>query len=127
MLHAATFGALSLVGATVGEMAAAEGLVLQCGDYSYDLTRSTFAVDGRDYGTTIEGYDEGTGRFTLRLSPADGLPVERAQLQAVMVSDIFCMRLDKLPVAVSAGLAEKDSWLFQGGCTGDQVRMAEKC
>ena len=127
MALAATFGTFSLAGSFAGGTTAAEELMQRCGDYSYDMTRSTFVVGENEFRSTVEDYNPVTGKFSLRLSPSDGLPVKRAELQAAMVSDLFCMRLDKLPVAVSAGRAADESWLFEGGCQGHEVRMAEKC
>lgn len=123
----ATSVTVCLSGLIAGGSSFAGSLMQDCGTYSIDFSKWTFSDAGRDYVMTAENYDSEVKRFTLRVAPVGDLTEERARLQAALNADLICMRLDSLPIEVTAGRQENDSWLFSAGCSGHEVRMEAKC
>ncbi|NGM47535.1 hypothetical protein G5B31_18520 [Rhodobacter sp. SGA-6-6] len=127
MMRLAAIGTFCLAGLAAGGSGVAQGLLLECGPDFMDVSQWTVSDGGREYALTVENYDAETKRFDLRISPAEGLPQERARFQAALQSDIICMYLDSSPVAVGAVRQDSGAWLIATGCSGHKVRKDPKC
>jgi len=127
MLRALTISSVGAISAAIGCSAAADGLVVPCGQYFVDLSKSTTVVSGVERTVVIDGFAEEDRSFMIRISPPDGLSAEDAFRAAVLQTDLVCMHLDAHVRPTKFVEQSDEAFVFSGGCEGHWDRLGGDC
>jgi hypothetical protein len=130
MLHAATFGTVSLACLFAGEMTVADGLVQTCKDGSsinFARFENVNKVNGASYEVAVEEFDAKTGRFNLRITPAAGLSEEQARFQAQLSTGVVCLQFHSPSAEAGSAQLVDEAWQIASGCKNKDLRMEGSC